>query len=288
MFCPALLFSRNFAFAQNLALQPFSANSLWNSALAVDATLKPDGDLCTDDLHDPAVGTDINAAQWSQPVVRASKRDPRQRIWVNGRVVARLRIPRNAQPALPKWPLDPAADSHLNIIDPAKRYVHEMWRAQRVRGGFVAQYYVRNRLDGSGVGSGGTRAYGGSAIGGLIRTFEIKNLQINHVLALAFVREKLKTGFVRPATAEDAGSIGTYLGHVPMGTRIAIDHKVNISALGLTPVGVMLAHALQRHGAYVVDASSDLTLYAEPSAERLIQSARADLSKLKQFLQCVE
>jgi hypothetical protein len=197
---------------------------------------------------------------------------------------ARVRSPKEARPALPEGP---ESDAHLHIIDPGGRYADEMWRARRrADGGWDAEGYTRTDLLGPGVGQGGERAYGGSALGGLIRQGELQ-AGIRHALAFALPRSHLRRGPVWPASSEDNGAQGTYRGQVPMGQRVAIPKQVDLRALGLQPATLAVARALQDFGAYLVDAADNFTLYAEPALEAEVDPVRKDLGRLRSLLRCV-
>ncbi len=264
---------------------PFASTSPWNTPLGSGAVIESADAPCSRMLTDGTLAADINAAQWSHPIYLAAPTDPEVKIIAHGEVVAQLRVPRNAAPALPK---SEDSDAHLHIIDPERRYVHELWHASRKKPDvIVAESYSRNDLHGSGVGEGGERAYGGSAIGGLIRRREL-SLGIRHALAMALPRSHLKLGPVWPATKQDDGAETTYRGTVPMGQLVTLAPKTSLAQLGLSPEGRAVAEALRDYGAYVVDASSDLTLYAEPSAEPDLTMLRHDLPKLRALLRCVQ
>jgi hypothetical protein len=147
---------------------------------------------------------------------------------------------------------------------------------------------VRTDLYGPGVGQGGVRAYGGSAIGGLIRSWELEEGTIRHALALALDADQLGRGPVWPATAEDGDAARSYTGDVPMGTLAAIPPSIDVAALGLSPAGLAAAHALQDYGAYVVDRSGCTCLYAEPSAPATaVSQLRKDVARLRSLLRVV-
>jgi hypothetical protein len=156
---------------------------------------------------------------------------------------------------------------------------------RRDGGRWRCSYHEVVDLYGDGIADGGTRAYGGSALGGLIRTWELEAGAIHHVLALALAEERMRPGPVWPATREDGGTEG-YAGSIPMGTLVAIPPDVDVEALDLTPGGHVLARALQDYGAYVVDSSSQVTFYAEPGAETSAElaQARTDVEQLAQLL----
>ncbi len=213
------------------------------------------------------------------PVVRATDEDPLETV-VTPAGTRRFRIPADAAPAEPAH-----GDRHLLVIDPTGRFVDECWLARRVDDGWRCRYHVRNRLRGPGVGEGGVRAYGGSALGGLVRTWELRAGSIDHALAFAMPRRNLAHGPVWPATSEDERA--RYRGSLPMGSMVAIPASVDLDSMGLSARGLAIARALQRHGAYLVDASENFTLYAEPGAEGLLGGARRDLERIRAELRVV-
>ncbi len=213
------------------------------------------------------------------PVFQASDHDP---ITLVTSPAGRwhYRVPDDATPAAPSH-----GDRHLLVIDPSHRFVDECWVARRIDRGLRCRYHVRNRLRGAGVGEGGTRAYGGSALAGLIRTWEIEQGTISHALAFAVPRRNLAHGPVWPANSEDGNA--TYGGSLPMGTLVAIPHDVDLGSLHLSPGGLVIAQAMRDYGAYLVDASENFTLFAEPSAEPLLGPARSDLQAIRAALRIV-
>ncbi len=72
-----------------------------------------------------------------------------------------------------------------------------------------------------------------------------------------------------------------------MGQLVSIPVDVDLSSLGLTAGGLRLAQALKDYGAYVVDASDDFVLYADPSASGELAGARKDLAAIRALLRCV-
>jgi len=267
---------------------PFSVDSPWNTPMGSGAAF--DNSACNAGITDTTVGNDVNAGSWSHPVVVAGSGDAYNTIKRRGvGNVANIRIPAAAKPATPSYAS--GGDAHLHVIDPSKRYVDEMWQAQRQSllgsNTVTVSSYTRNDLYGPGIGTGGERAYGGSAIGGLIRTAELNAKNIPHALAFALPRSSQAYGPVWPATLQDDGADTTYRGAVHMGTLVAIPAAVDITKLGLSPQGLVVARALQDYGAYDVDSSGDFALYAEPSAESLVGAIRTDLPKIRAQLRCV-
>jgi hypothetical protein len=235
-------------------------------------------DQRTVDLRSPWVA--INAANWSMATYTATTTDPMRTVTSHAGSW-QYRIPNNAVAAGPS-----DGDRHLLVIDPTGAYVDECWLASKqANGNWWCEYHVRNDLRGSGVGAGGVRAYGGSALGGLIRTWEVQQGSIRHALALAMPRKYMEHGPVWPATSEDGNAV--YEGTLRMGTLVAIPKSVDLSTLGLSPGGLVLARALRDYGAYIVDCSENFTLFAEPSAEGILTGARNDLDNIRERLRIV-
>jgi hypothetical protein len=241
-------------------LWPFASTSPWNMPLGSGARFAGDADTTTRNFRDPSFVPWVNAGKYSHPIVMAAASDPVVTLYERGKVVEQLHLPAAAVPAA-------GTDGHLHIVDPGRRWIDETWNTTRSGTTASTSYHVRTDLTGPGVGQGGVRAYGGSAIGGLIRTWELQQGSIRHAIAIALASGQLRTGWAWPATAQDGDAASSYHGAIPMGSLLAIPSSVDVDALGLSGEGRMVAHALQDYGAYVVDRSSGPTLYAEPAIE---------------------
>jgi hypothetical protein len=230
-------------------------------------------------LH--SAGAGVNAGVWSHPIYQAKITDPIRSV-NGGSGNASYRIPDGAQPALPS-----GGDMHMHVIDPTKHWVDECWDVTSAGGGnWNTPAHVHSDLYSSGVGAGGVRAYGGSAIRGLMRIWEIQAGSIKHALAFAMPPSLMAKGPVWPATTED-GANNLYTGNVHMGSLFAIPASVNVNNLGLNAQGLMVAHALQDYGAYLVDMGGNFALYAETAAEGMISGMRSNISTLQSALQIV-
>ena len=280
------------------AFWPFASTSPWNMPIGDGAKFA--------EVDSPGysvkAGAGIVTTEWSHPIWIASPSDPMRKIYDKntGRVFAEIRIPANARP-------DPKGDGHFHIIDETHAFVIETYAAKlRPDGDWESNNVRKNDLRGEGVYvSGpvrytGTRAYGGSAIGGLIRKGELQN-GIPHALAVAVPRPAMNQNTpsgpgkpcVWPASTADNGWQITYgkIGNIHMGTLQAIAGSVDVSKLGLSPGGLVLARAMQDYGVYITEANCPtckITFYAEPTADAEVTAAvRADLSKLIQHLKIV-
>jgi hypothetical protein len=227
----------------------------------------------------------MNASTYSHPVVWATAKDPLMTVTAPWDPTVTVRIPASAQPAA-------GTDRHLHIVQPDGKTLIELWAADKTSATtFTAGRIEVVDLTGSGIGpDNGVRAYGGSAIGGLIRRWEVDPSDpnytdgvIRHAVAMALPAGMLRysggtegydangygtaRGYVWPATEQDYDSPYAYYGTIPMGQLFTIPKSVNVGALGLSPSARAIAKAIQDYGAYVTDRVGDGTVsfYAEPS-----------------------
>lgn len=218
---------------------------------------------------------------------------------------------------LPDGMKESCCDKNLHVIDQKHTFVLDMINASVDAGGNItAQSAVRNDLKSSGVFVPGptqecvwhgSRAYGGSGMGGLVRKGEFAN-GIRHALALALPPNVISrnTGnngrhWIWPASCADNTSPTAYAtsGNVFMGTLLAIPPDVDLAAAGIThPKLIALARALQLYGGYVVDSStpvydnfgSGIAFYAEPGEvpeQAEIGQAYQDLGEVVRLLKVV-
>lgn len=289
--------------SRDLARWPFDECSPWNHPAGTGAVYQA--------ISSPALWTTagdarttaaMNSASWSHPVymeeVRTGVADTLSGTDEQGRAVSYpLMIPAGATPAV-------GSDAHLHLIDTGRQHVYETYQARRIGSSIVALDLIRNDLRGAGIFDGmatpqrelwhGVRAYGGSAIAGLIRKGEL-GTRIPHALAVAVQRAAMNKntpngmGYVWPASYRDDGWKTTYgaTGNVHMGTLLGLPQKEDLNALfvreGITDPRVqVIAAALRDYGAYVVDATSDnISFYAEPAET---EAERVDTDQLAKLL----
>lgn len=280
---------------RNVSLWPFASTSPWNTPIGSGAALEsPSGPLTSmlrrsslpskDGSWSSNITTWLNSTQWSHQIVWATASDPLVTL-TSPDPTMQVRIPASAQPAA-------GGDSHLHVVQPDGKTLIEMWLAQKASNtSWSAGRVEVVDLTGSGLGpDNGVRAYGGSAIGGLIRKWEVDPSDpnytdgvIRHAVAIALPSGMLRysggnagydangygtaRGYVWPATEQDYDSPWSYYGNIPMGTLFTIPKSVNIDSLGLAPSARALAKAIQDYGAYVTDRVGDGTVafYSEPT-----------------------
>ncbi|WP_224365345.1 hypothetical protein [Hyalangium versicolor] len=298
---------------RDATLQPFRSNSVWNLPIGQGATYADTTDLATRDFLATSLnGVNITAwANWNQyshPITSASNTDP----WAT--VTDYNDSSRSSAYSVPATAtIADGSDKHMHIITPSRTHLDEAWATTRQSTtAYTVGRHHRIDLYGSGLGpQAGVRAYGGSAVGGLIRAWETTPThpkytgKIQHALAVAVDRTQLyyssgwsgydssgygtAKGYVWPATEQDWNSETTYKGHVPMGSYFAIPPSVDINAQGLTAEGKMVAQALQDFGAYVTDATvGSVTFYVEPTAPATFaNNVRKDAARLRSLLRRV-
>lgn len=248
-------------------LQPFSSDSIWNTAIGSGAQFEPANSTKNAELR--RVSSYINSNNgYGIAMNTATEADPIRSVTFQGKTFTH-RIPENAT-------VVEGSDGNLNVID--GQYVYEYWTVRKkADGNYTAGYGVKTDLLGSGV-SGGIRAGQFSTNGGLIRKHELENLHMPHALVMALNASQMKKGWVFPAISEDGDNSG-YNGSIPMGSLFAIPPEVDINSLGLSPEGLMLAKAMQDYGVYVGDKSSNVTLYASNDVEREMPAQFRNLVK---------
>jgi hypothetical protein len=226
---------------------------------------------------------DINMDQFSIPLYWANASTPFVAVqaglggegWMGFPATANMPIPPGATP-------DPSSDAHMLVIsaDRTKEYgCYNMSYSAGRSPAWQADLCATSDLTGSGVRTPaplanpwylahGPRACGFPISAGLIRVEEVKAGAIEHALVIAYPG-LMSQRFMPPASTGSAIGVSTTGVGAPCGARIQLDPSLDVTKLGLSPAGVMVARALQKYGAYVGDYSGALSLYAENSAEAL-------------------
>lgn len=253
------------------SLHPFSSDSPANVAIGSGAKYGSTSEPRYKGLVS-AVPT-INSTSWSIAVAYAKSSDPLASLkdTKSGKSY-KIHIPRNARTTK-------GSDGHLSIIQPDGRTAHELYAATKISDTeWTSTRVVETDLFSDGL-KDGARASSISHLIGLIRTHEVAERKIPHVLALGLPDESLKNGWVWPARSEDTSN-NKYSGTVPMGSLFAIPPDVDVTKLGLTPEGLALAHALQDYGAYVLVRAGTAALFAEPTVDQpAIERMKSDYQK---------
>jgi len=266
--------------------RPFDDTSPWNTPIAADASIDPDsGSLVSDLASIPGQTTLwINIQQYSVPVywvdstttaeqtVSASLGGTGFRTGAASDSVSAgtglAPIPSGAMPAA-------GTDKHLCIVDRTAHTEWGFWDADDSTGSWTAGEASTMDLSGSGVrpptamspwwAGQGPRACGYPLIAGLITTGDIQAGTIRHALVFAYPHIESRY-YVPPASsAQGTTSEALPTRGIPCGGHLQLDPSLNVTSLGLSSGGLMIARALQTYGAFVGDFSGAVNFYADAS-----------------------
>jgi len=178
-------------------------------------------------------------------------------------------IPSGATPAA-------GTDKHMSIVDRTAHTEWGFWNADDSTGSWTAGEASTMDLSGSGVrpptndnpwwAGQGPRACGYSLIAGLITTDDIKSGEIRHALVLAYPH--IESRYYTPPASSAQGTTSEALPTrgIPCGGHVQLDPSLDVTKLGLSPAGLLIARALQTYGAFVGDFSGAVSLYADASS----------------------
>jgi hypothetical protein len=269
--------------------RPFSSTSPWNTPIAANPPLDPDSATFIADL-DSLTGAgqqalSVNIQGYSIPVyyvdsttvpmvnVTASLGGTGFRTGAanDGTVpgTGLAPIPAGATPAA-------GTDRHLCVVDKTAEKEWDLYAADDSSGSWTAALAAAMDLTSTGVrppttgnpwwAGQGARACGFPLIAGLITVDEVKAGHIDHALIIAYPHIRSRY-FTPPASsAQGTTSDAIQTRGVECGGQIQLDPMLDLSTLGLSATGLMIAHALQTYGAFVGDYSGAISLYADASA----------------------
>ncbi|MEA2474181.1 MAG: hypothetical protein QOE06_2096, partial [Thermoleophilaceae bacterium] len=248
----------------------FAPNSFWNAPLAAGAPVDPSSSRLVDALSSEVdgeiqarTGPWINTDSYSTPVYTVGSDVPKVHVTLDvwapqlQSAFEEVPIPSGAQVA-------GGSDRHLTIYQPSTDTMWEMWLASNQADGWHARWGGKMTNVSTNPGYFGN-PYGATAtslplLGGLMTIEELKKGEIDHALALAVPNTQVGAT-TWPAQREDGKVDGPQA--IPEGTRFRIDPSVDLTKLGLTRTGLVIARAAQRYGIVVRDTSGCVTFYAE-------------------------
>ena len=168
------------------------------------------------------------------------------------------------------------SDKHLAIIDKALAMEWGFWDADKSTGSWTAGEASTMDLSGSGVrppehnspwwAGHGPRACGFPLVAGLITADDIRAGAIEHALVIA--HPHFRSRFYTPpaSTAQGTTTDAISTRGILCGGHIQLDPTLDVTTLGLSPAGLIIARALQKYGAYMGDYSGAVSLSADESA----------------------
>jgi hypothetical protein len=254
-------------------LRPFAATSVWNQLLAAGAPLDPaSGRLATALANevrseiDKKTGPWINTTKWSVPVYTVGRDVPRVYVHLDNNKPA-LQRDFESVPVPARAVASNDSDATLAIYQPDTDTYWDFWRMRRAADGWHAVW--GGKMTGVSSNPGyfadkrGASASSLALLGGLITIADLEAGRIDHALAMAVPTTAAGT-FTWPAQRSDGKTTGPSA--IPEGTHFRIDPALDLSTLGLTPEGLVIARAAQRYGIVVRDGAANVTFYAEDPA----------------------
>lgn len=269
----------------------FEPDSPWNQPILPNPGIDPNSEMMIQNLITTLKGLGItpvlaiNYKKWTAPVhvidaEKCQKKDVILRSSVGGfyesvdpdqdGIVKNVPLPEGI------WP-DPAADGHMILVDPVLNQSWEFSRAFPLANGhWQASNFdcwdlrgpgYRRPFSGKTWWRAGVRGSGVPYIAGLIRPEEIEAGRLDHALAVGTPINRKKSAsdaqweveLCSPvASRSDGVNIGQQF--IPEGARIQLNPGLNLDSLRLSRDAKLVARALQKYGAYVVENASGFPL----------------------------
>lgn len=259
------------------SLAPFAPSSYLYQSLA-DAPVAPDSGPLISRLtasvnnHFGGIAA-VNATKYNTSFYRSEPTTPRTTLsfndcqnkgWLDPQFAAALKdvpIPAGAVPGV-------GSDANLTIYDETSDTLWEFWKAARTSDGWSACWGgvmtgVRAN-PGYFTGWNGASATGLAMAGYSIGVDEAKAGTINHAIGL-IVMDAASGTHSWPAQRTD-GHL-TDADAMPEGRRLRLDPTLDVTSLGLTSFGEMVARAAQRYGFVVTDKGGAVAVVAESGAK---------------------
>lgn len=250
-------------------VRPYLDGSAWNALISSNAAV---------DSHSSAMIAGLVAegplrsdpGQYTYPVYFADGSTPRVTLSCShlcSTVTSDGRLPSTNAMTIPLPPgVRPSAgdDGQAIIVDRVSGDEYDLYRYDpSTRTAQNASRYVGGVYRDGTPSSYINRGAGVPYLAGLIRPWEISAGRIDHALAFGYAMTRA-TRCVFPASKTDGDA--TSSDAIPEGARIRLDPRLNVDAIaGLDRAGRIIARALQRYGAVLVDTSGSNKLYAESS-----------------------
>lgn len=259
--------------AYGSSARPFDPNGFWNAALPASTPMDPNSATYAANIQAQITkyygGATINTTSYTAPVytVDASVAPTavkysncQNKSWIDPNFlqqISNVPIPANAVASS-------GSDSEMIVWQPSSDTVWELWGAQKRTDGWYACW--GGRLDQASTNQGiftggyGVSATGLSLLGGMMRIDELQQGSINHALDFA-LPEVRKGTYSWPAQRTD-GTIDSPTA-LAEGQRFRLDPSINVDALNMSPMGKMMAKAIQKYGLVLRDRSGSVSFYAE-------------------------
>lgn len=277
--------------------QPFAATSPWNIGIGSGAQWEDPGTPAMQTLR--SLSATINTSDWSLPIFVGGPSDPEVTLSTSDNEIppVKVHVPANAHPP-------GGTDRNMSFFDTTQpNKVFSYWNAQfnnghDATGGIT--FGLGNVFDTTGDGfskpSYASNEVGYNYVGGVITPYDLQQGAIRHMLRLGMSPDALmmppgatwNSNDPFPMNHTDYWGPQLYVGNVPADSTYGIPKSVDLSKLGLSPGGMMLAKAFQDYGAVEGDIAGTraFVIFSEPSttANPLMQQMEADVQRLMPYI----
>lgn len=261
---PAVKLSPKAFYTQSIRKAPLASNSAAMAALLAKDVADNWGGVAAVNAYQ--YNTSFYTVPAKQPTVDVAFHDCQRKGYVptglfdGPKYFKNVPVPASVVPAV-------GTDGEVTIYDPAADKIWEFWQMSKtVNGGWRACW--GGRLDNVSTSTqvAFPSPYGASASGlvmapGMITMEEFRAGRIEHAMYLAILRPRAWPHFSWPANRTDGGNPDPNA--LMEGQRLRLDPTLDVSTLGLTPVGEMVARAAQEYGFVVSDGAGAVAVVTE-------------------------
>jgi hypothetical protein len=255
--------------------RPYAPSSAWNTPIGPAPTIDPRTPTYRSTLTATGRTLTSDVDQYTIGLYCITPTAPRTSIQLTGYYSDYLtgtRIGHGYAPTITNLPipagLTPPAgsDGQMVIWDQNAGIEYGFWQFAWKNGHATATngYAIRTDTTSPGRFADGLAGRGAGLpyLAGTVRPTEIATGRIEHALAFAYAYPSREHTF--PASKSDGK--GTTGRDLPEGTRLQLDPTLtttDLTRLGVTPTGLIIAKALQQYGMYVVDNSGSAKVYLQ-------------------------
>jgi hypothetical protein len=259
--------------ASTASAQCFSNSSFWNAPLASDAPLDARSTVWAEHMAAKVkqYGSWINTTSYSTPVYTVPAKQPLVKVkidWPSAQYDAEFEsgvpVPVGLVPAA-------GTDMHVAIWQPSTDTLWEFWQ-MRIAGDGLWHANTAGKIKNVSTDDGlfaphpYDQPYGATAselplTPGLITPEELKTGVIKHALTVAIPHPLHCFWWTWPATRSDGDSFDWY--DVPEGARFRLPANLDLTKLGLTRTGLIIARAVQKYGLVINDRSTTVHFDAQ-------------------------
>lgn len=257
----------------------FEVPSVWEQPIPQNPQLRQNSAEYVAHMKTEAPIFGISYREWSVPVFYAKPDTPVTEVDVKypNQDWYKVPIPPEAVPAGNAATLSGKyRDGHMVVISADRRWAWDFYQGRKnVDGTWWAKFIRRWDLSTDGINQpydrqGSCRVSPVPLLRGLITLEEVKSGRISHALALATATAKRYSPGVYPLVGPNSGlSDAPYA--LQLGFRVQLDPTVDVDSLSLTPVGKIIARAMQEYGMIFVENNGpgETAVYAESLEDKI-------------------